>query len=235
MASPQLENGFTRIANEIMDALGGIRIPGEARQVLDVIFRKTYGFQKKEDIIALSQFSLITKMSKTRIIQAIKKLGTLNLIITKKGNGLGNSYRFNKDFSTWKPLPKKVAITKKGNDDYQKRKLSLPKTGHTKEKKENTTKERENEGFKLFWESYPRKVAKVVALKSWLKIFPSKAYLPPNSPPPSPFPEIMAALEVHKKLDQWKKEDGRYIPHPATWLNKERWKDEIKIKENRFK
>jgi len=33
MASPQLENGYTRIANELMEALARIRIPGEARQV----------------------------------------------------------------------------------------------------------------------------------------------------------------------------------------------------------
>ena len=141
MTSPQLENGYTRIANEIMEALAGIRISGEARQVLDVILRKTYGYQKKEDIIALSQFCLITKISKTHVCLALNKLAIMNLIITKKGNGLGNIYKFNKDYSSWKALPKKVTITKKGNGHYQKREYSLPIMGHTKEKKENTTKE----------------------------------------------------------------------------------------------
>lgn len=47
MANPQCENGFTKIANELMEALAKIRIPGEARQVLDVIFRQTYGWNKK--------------------------------------------------------------------------------------------------------------------------------------------------------------------------------------------
>ena len=56
MASPQLKDGYVAIANEIMDALAHIRIPGEARQVLDVILRKTYGWKKKEDEISLSQF-----------------------------------------------------------------------------------------------------------------------------------------------------------------------------------
>ena len=56
MANPQKENGYTAIANEIMEALCRHRIPGEDRQVLDVIFRKTYGFNKIEDYISLSQF-----------------------------------------------------------------------------------------------------------------------------------------------------------------------------------
>jgi len=47
MKSPQTENGYIKIANELWDALTGIRIPGEVRQVLDYIFRKTYGYNKK--------------------------------------------------------------------------------------------------------------------------------------------------------------------------------------------
>jgi len=52
MANPQIENGYTRIANETMDALAKIRIPGQARQVLDFILRKTYGWNKKTDMIS---------------------------------------------------------------------------------------------------------------------------------------------------------------------------------------
>lgn len=130
-ANPQLENGYTKIANELMEALCGIRISGEARQCLDVIIRKTYGFNKKSDYISLSQFCLLTKMVKTRVCNSLLKLNKMNIIITKKGNDKSNSYRFNKDFDTWKPLPKKEIIPKKGNHPY-------PKIGHTKE---NNTKE----------------------------------------------------------------------------------------------
>lgn len=141
MANPQTENGYTKIANEILDALCRIRISGEARQVLDVIIRKTYGFNKKEDRIALSQLCLGTGLKKQTICKAIAKLVEMNLL-TKKGNDSGNSYRFNKDFDTWKPLPKKVTlpkkvkgITNKGNNrnpksDIQK---TIPKETITKE------------------------------------------------------------------------------------------------------
>ena len=131
MASPQKENGFTPIANEVMEALCGIRISGEARQCLDVIIRKTYGFQKKEDKISLSQFYLLTKMSKGSICRSLLKLAEMNLIINKKVNDNITSYRFNKDFDTWKPLTKKITINKKVNDHSQKSKSPLTKKRHT--------------------------------------------------------------------------------------------------------
>ena len=115
MANPQADK-FTRISNELLEALAKIRIPGEARQIFDVIVRKTYGFNKKSDPIALSQFSLATKLKKVTVCKAIKKLLELN-VITKKGNAIAFEYGINKDFDTWKPLPKKVmSVTKKGNE-----------------------------------------------------------------------------------------------------------------------
>ena len=88
MASPQIENGYTPIANEIMDALARTRIPGEVRQVLDYIFRKTYGWNKKEDVIPMSQFVKSTGLKKPNICRALSKLITMCII--KKDNRNGN-------------------------------------------------------------------------------------------------------------------------------------------------
>ena len=52
MANPQAENGHTDIANEIVEALARTRISGTETQLLWVIFRKTYGWHKKEDEIS---------------------------------------------------------------------------------------------------------------------------------------------------------------------------------------
>jgi len=84
MANPQKEDGFTAIANEIMDALAHIRIPGEERQILDVILRKTYGFQKCEDYISLSQFMSMTGIKKPNVIRAIRGLTSKKMIIVIK-------------------------------------------------------------------------------------------------------------------------------------------------------
>ena len=135
MASPQKENGYTAIANEVMEALAGIRINGEAWQCLNVILRKTYGWNKKKDQISLSQFNLVTKLGKTHIVRAIDKLAKMKLIVTQKGNENGNYYQFNKDYALWKPLPKKVMVAvplpKKVIIVTQKGNLPLPKKGTT--------------------------------------------------------------------------------------------------------
>ena len=72
------------------------------------------------------------------------------------------------------------------------------------------------EAFEAFYAAYPKKVAKPQALKAWNK---QAATVGPDV--------IMAALDKHKHQEQWQKENGKFIPHPATWLNQHRWNDEL--------
>ena len=138
MANPQKENGYTAISNEIMDQLIKIRIPGEARQILDCVLRKTYGWNKKQDIIALSQYSEMTGLSKPHVCMGLNKLRSMNIItekgkaITEKGKEIGQVIEFNKDYETWRPLPKKVTLPKKVKSVTEKGKNPLPKKGTTK-------------------------------------------------------------------------------------------------------
>ncbi|MBE9573586.1 MAG: replication protein [Proteobacteria bacterium] len=116
MASPQTEDGCVRIANELWDAIVNIRIPGEARQVLDAIIRKTYGWNKTEDNISLGQFSKMTGQTRIHVLRSREKLLKMNIIaVTHKGNTSVPSYRLNKDYETWRVLPKKGTTTHKGN------------------------------------------------------------------------------------------------------------------------
>ena len=120
MGNPQLEDGYTRIANEIMEALARYRIPGEQRQVLDVIIRKTYGFNKKWDMISNSQFVKATGLKKPNICRAINGLIGKNLVI-KRDNSYIPSYRFNKKYKSWKVLSKKITVIKKDNKALSKK------------------------------------------------------------------------------------------------------------------
>src|SRR3990167_696587 len=79
--------------------------------------------------------------------------------------------------------------------------------------------------FDEFWLIYPRKTAKQTAQRSWDRIAPDAEL----------HTKIMEALSKHCKSDQWLKDEGRFIPHPATWLNQERWNDELKIKSSPLK
>jgi phage replication O-like protein O len=117
MANPQAEYGYIRIANDIMEALAQIRIPGETRQIIDTVIRKTYGFNKKLDIISISQFSEATGLKKSNCCRAINKAIDMNIVI-KNDNKKFITYQFNKDYDTWKPLSKKItALSKKITDD----------------------------------------------------------------------------------------------------------------------
>ena len=44
MASPQLEDGFTRVANELLEALAKLKLCAYETKVLIFIIRKTYGW-----------------------------------------------------------------------------------------------------------------------------------------------------------------------------------------------
>ena len=87
----------------------------------------------------------------------------------------------------------------------------------------NKTKEQYNDSpssgndFDLFWTEYPKKVAKREAQKAWDKL----------KPDPDLLYKITCGLEMWKKSDQWTRNDGRYIPYPATWLNRRAWEDDV--------
>lgn len=130
MANPQCENGYIKFASELWEALCRIRIPGEARQVFDFIARKTYGYNKKEDAISLSQFVLATGMDKANVCHALSKLKKMNLI-AQKGNSIANVYSIIKDYGAWKALPKKTTLPKKAIIVAQKHNQPLPKTPPT--------------------------------------------------------------------------------------------------------
>lgn len=71
--------------------------------------------------------------------------------------------------------------------------------------------------FDRFWSVYPKKVAKDAARRAFAKRKPSEALLA----------KMLAAIEAQKRTDSWTQEHGRYIPHPATWLNQGRWEDAV--------
>lgn len=76
--------------------------------------------------------------------------------------------------------------------------------------------------FEIFWNLYPNKKAKKKALDKWAKIAPDVDLVK----------KIITAVTTQAGSEQWIKDDGRFIPHPTTWLNGERWNDELKIKPN---
>jgi len=75
-----------------------------------------------------------------------------------------------------------------------------------------------SDSFEEFWKVYPKKIGKGAAYKSWKKIKPSDVLKE----------KIINAVKMQCNSIQWQKEGGQYIPNPSTWLNQERWNDELK-------
>jgi hypothetical protein len=73
-------------------------------------------------------------------------------------------------------------------------------------------------GFDVFLTAYPRKENKAAAQKAWAKLAPDAGLQR----------VILAAIAAHKAGPDWPRDGGRFIPHPATWLNGKRWLDEVR-------
>lgn len=105
MANPQTENGFTKIANELLEVLIKTEMSGHCFRLTLLILRKTYGFNKKADAISLTQMAKITGMTKSRCSQIINVLEDMKIVtVSEYCNGLTKKYRFNKDYETWKTV-----------------------------------------------------------------------------------------------------------------------------------
>lgn len=77
--------------------------------------------------------------------------------------------------------------------------------------------------FDKFWEVYPRKVDKKKAKDKFIKLKPTKELVD----------LMIKQIERLKTTNDWQKEDGKYIPHPSTWLNNKRWEDEFETEEEK--
>lgn len=79
--------------------------------------------------------------------------------------------------------------------------------------------------FEKFWNAYPRKVGKGAAEKAFKKYKPDEGLLE----------QMLSAISAQKKSEQWSKDNGKFIPYPATWLNQRRWEDAPEEKESGWK
>ncbi|MGU6086057.1 replication protein, partial [Klebsiella pneumoniae] len=143
-----LDDGFTRIANELLEAVMHAGLSQHQLLVFMAVMRKTYGFNKKSDWVSNEQISVLTGILPHKC-SAAKSALVKRGILTQTGRVIG----INKAVSEWSSLPikgtekkpylKKVTLPESG-------KKSLPESGnayypnqvntkdkHTKDNKDN--------------------------------------------------------------------------------------------------
>jgi hypothetical protein len=107
--------------------------------------------------------------------------------------------------------------SRKSREGSRESRLGREGKGRERKGKDSCSTGVERDAFESkFWAAYPRKVAKASAAKAFAKINPDDALLA----------RMLAALAAHVASEQWRRDDGRFVPHPATWLNQRRWEDE---------
>jgi len=68
--------------------------------------------------------------------------------------------------------------------------------------------------FLTFWDMYPNKKNKGAAFKAFKKVKPAE------------YAVVKTGLIAKKQSPDWTKDNGQFIPHPASWLNARGWEDE---------
>lgn len=134
-ASPQTEDGYTRVANELLEAILGYKFTQRQLLVVFAVIRKTYGYGKKTDDMSAAQLGAICGMQRNHVTEVIGQLVQMN-VLTRAPGSYGLVLGLNKAHNHWSYVPASpklvlVPIQDKTSPDLGQ--VGSPKLGHTKE------------------------------------------------------------------------------------------------------
>lgn len=143
-----------------------------------------------------------------KILESVKKIRTQNERITTRITVL--------NYKKYNPLPNGHNTESR---THAERTPNADKSRLKKDKKEKNGKNKElfKKTFDLFWQNYPRRQSRKKAFEAWLKLHD----------PETVIEKLKTVLPEQKASDQWTRDNGKYIPLPATYINQARWEDEI--------
>jgi len=100
----QLEDGYLKIATELAEQFCKYRLSGEEWQVLWVIIRQTYGWNKKSDKISYSKIAVMSCMQRRSVIRAVNKLVAKGVV--KKDTTRPITLSIQKAYHKWRVVSK---------------------------------------------------------------------------------------------------------------------------------
>lgn len=104
MASPQLENGHTRIAHEIIYAICKSSLSPLSYRIILWVLRLTYGFHRKNVITSTGAFAKVLNKNKDEIRRTMLELEQLRVLQIEWGSPDLCTLSFNKNHEEWKCL-----------------------------------------------------------------------------------------------------------------------------------
>jgi len=115
------------------------------------------------------------------------------------------------NYDTYCPL-------RNADETQTKRKRNASETQVTPDNNVNNVNNTYSSDFLTFWDAYPNRKGKGAAYKSFQ-----------SAKKNGNLADMLEAIKRQSKSEQWKKNNGQYIPHPSTWLNQKRWEDDVDV------
>ena len=98
MKSPQIANGYTPIANELLEALVLYKLMQAEYKVVMAVIRRTYGYHKKMDAIGNSRIALMTGLERNHVGKVVRQLIKKQILLCNC-EGYKNSLGLNKNYA----------------------------------------------------------------------------------------------------------------------------------------
>jgi phage replication O-like protein O len=115
---PDLKNGFTRIANELLEAIMKARITLYQKDICLAVIRQTYGFQASKRQISIGRIHRLTGIPRSRVEQEVVRLVEMKVLVKQKvkSQRSANIFNLNKHYQEWQaewriPSPQRVGYT----------------------------------------------------------------------------------------------------------------------------
>lgn len=160
MASPQKENGFVAIANELFEAICMAGFTSRQYAVILAVIRKTYGWGKKYAPVSVREISRMTGIRFSHVTETIKELIEKRVLMDYGVHGQTRILGVNKCYDEWTGVPKTGTgvFPKQEQNSSQNGNTSVPETGtHTIERKLKQGERKHSPEFLAIWELYPAK------------------------------------------------------------------------------
>ena len=160
------------------------------------------------------------------VVLALRALEDLNMVVTNQGYFAIAGWEEYQNIEGMDKIREQNRLRKQKQRANQKLLPDVSQDSHVtvtqchateEDIEEDKDKEKEDIcPFDEFWKAYPKKKAKEAAKKAWQKLKPDETL----------GKAIITAVLRSVNTADWKKDNGKYIPYPATYLNGKRWEDE---------
>lgn len=110
MANPQLENGYTPIANELLEAIYSAKLNGTQSDIILMICRYTYGFSRKSHSLSESFIANAVGSHKSQVKKELKTLISMRIIsvLSEPTFSTPREIAINKNYEEWQKSTQEV-------------------------------------------------------------------------------------------------------------------------------